>query len=191
MVTKADIRAEILKERKKLDKLEVKRKSFLICELAIEIIEKCKPESISLYLPYDNEVNTFPLAAYALFSGIKVFVPVAAYDSGKLYHAELTDLSRLTFDRRGIPVPEKFEKLISEKELEVEMVFCPGIAFDLNRARIGHGEGFYDKFLSELKDVLKVGLAFEFQIVDELPVEKHDVRMDYIVTEKRIIEQSS
>jgi 5-formyltetrahydrofolate cyclo-ligase len=133
-------------------------------------------------------VSTLPLVAYAIASRIKVFVPVADYEKGILFHAELKDLSRVKYDGKGIMIPDNSDVLINESSFQPDMVFCPGIAFDLKGVRIGHGEGYYDRFLSKLKGAVKIGLAFEVQIYDELPVEPHDVLMDYIITEERIIQ---
>lgn len=185
---KAKIRAEALKRRRSLNFYDVKKKSILICEKAVSYLEKINPKQISIYLPYDNEVNTFPIVAYAIFSGIRVFVPVADYEKKVLFHAELKDLSRVKHDKRGIIIPENLTELINEETFNPEIVFCPGIAFDLKGVRIGHGEGYYDRFLAKKKDVLKIGLAFELQLFDELPVESHDVLMNAIITEERIIE---
>jgi len=63
-------------------------------------------------------------------------------------------------------------------------VIVPGVAFDRNGGRIGHGKGYYDKLLQSVRDdSLRVGLAFECQIVDIIPKQSHDASMDYVVTE--------
>jgi len=68
------------------------------------------------------------------------------------------------------------------------LVIVPGIAFDKKGYRIGYGHGYYDRFLKILKkDVKKIGLAFEIQVVDEIPEEEHDVPVDIVVTEKRVL----
>jgi 5-formyltetrahydrofolate cyclo-ligase len=69
---------------------------------------------------------------------------------------------------------------------KIDAIIVPGLAFDLNKNRLGRGKGCYDKYLKNYNGI-KIGLCKEMQIIDEVPVEEHDVKMDYIVTEKRVI----
>jgi 5-formyltetrahydrofolate cyclo-ligase len=66
------------------------------------------------------------------------------------------------------------------------LILVPGVAFDLQGNRLGRGKGFYDRLLAEIRGV-KCGVAFEEQIVDEIPVGSHDAAMDFIVTPSRVI----
>ena len=68
------------------------------------------------------------------------------------------------------------------------MVIVPGIVFDKNGHRIGYGYGYYDRFFHKLDaNVKKIGFAFDFQVVDKIPEEQHDVPMDVVITEKRVL----
>lgn len=69
---------------------------------------------------------------------------------------------------------------------EIDIIIVPGIAFDINMNRLGRGKGFYDRFLSQIS-VLKIGVCFEFQLLKNIPIDYYDVKMDYIITENRII----
>ena len=69
---------------------------------------------------------------------------------------------------------------------EIDIIIVPGIAFDINMNRLGRGKGFYDRFLSQIS-VLKIGVCFEFQLLKNIPIDYFDVKMDYIITENRII----
>ena len=68
-------------------------------------------------------------------------------------------------------------------QVEPQWALIPGIGFDLQGSRLGRGKGFYDRYLCDRK-ILKIGLAWSEQIVDKIPVEEHDCRMDLIITEK-------
>lgn len=69
---------------------------------------------------------------------------------------------------------------------EIDVAIVPGLAFDAGGGRLGRGGGWYDRFLPRLRaDAVKIGVAFEVQIVEGVPVEGHDVRMDWVVTEGR------
>ncbi len=66
-----------------------------------------------------------------------------------------------------------------------DLVLVPGLAFDANGSRLGRGRGFYDRWLAAHPTVVTVGVCFDFQIVPQIPMELHDRRMDFVVTEKR------
>ena len=69
---------------------------------------------------------------------------------------------------------------------EIELVIVPGVAYDKKGNRLGRGKGFYDRFLTSTK-ATKIGVGYEFQIVDDLPAEQHDVKMDMIITQSTTI----
>jgi 5-formyltetrahydrofolate cyclo-ligase len=82
-----------------------------------------------------------------------------------------------------VPAPE-IEEIIEENKIEIALV--PAIAFDLFGNRIGYGYGYYDRFLPKLKKALKIGVVFDFQILDEIKNSK-GARIDIIVSDRRII----
>jgi len=87
----------------------------------------------------------------------------------------------------GIPEPDA-SVLKRLDPVEIDLVVVPGIAFDYARCRIGYGAGYYDRFLPRLRpDCPKVGLAYEMQVVEKIPASCHDIRMDLVITERRII----
>ena len=69
---------------------------------------------------------------------------------------------------------------------EIELVIVPGVAYDRRGNRLGRGKGFYDRLLASTR-ATKVGVGYEFQMVDEIPAEPHDVKMDMVITQKTII----
>ena len=87
----------------------------------------------------------------------------------------------LITNKFGIPEP------ISKKTMYPDIILVPLVAFDNNLNRIGYGGGFYDRYISKIKKnkkVLTIGLAFSFQKVKRIPINKHDIKLDYILTEK-------
>lgn len=70
----------------------------------------------------------------------------------------------------------------------LELIIIPGLAFDRSFNRLGRGKGYYDKLLQQ-SNALKVGIAFNFQIVDRVPVEPHDIPLDYLITENEILKK--
>ena len=91
----------------------------------------------------------------------------------------------LILNKYGIPEPKKSKKILPN------LILAPLLAFDEKKNRLGYGKGFYDKYLHKLKKIRKkiliVGVAFSFQKHHNLPVNKTDFRLDYIITEKGII----
>lgn len=69
---------------------------------------------------------------------------------------------------------------------EIELIVVPGVAYDRNGNRLGRGKGFYDRLLQSTK-ATKVGVGYEFQMFDNIPVEPHDVKMDMVITQKTTI----
>ena len=80
-------------------------------------------------------------------------------------------------------------KIIEKSPNKIDLIIVPGIGFDKRGNRLGHGKGYYDKLLRKLKTI-KIGLAFELQIVDQIPTDENDVPVDLIITEERIINLS-
>jgi 5-formyltetrahydrofolate cyclo-ligase len=113
---------------------------------------------------------------------VRIAWPRVSGDGVLSLHA--ADAGRLLPGFRGILEPPEDAPLVDPAEVDV--AFVPGSAFDAGCQRIGKGGGFYDRLLPALRgDALKVGIAFDEQVVDEVPVQPHDVALDAIVTPTR------
>ena len=151
-----------------------------------------KSSSIILsYMALDDEVNLSMLMEQALKDGKKVYIPRIIPDSSQMDFYEKTALSDINI--YGIQEPEKNARKFEIRKYDDEiLILTPGRAFSKNGGRLGRGKGYYDTYLARLKEKnagnLKViGIAFDLQVFNELPLEKHDEKMDYLVTEKGII----
>lgn len=176
---KESIRKEILNKR--LGHRQIEEQSAKIAEKFCSLPEVKNAKNILLYYPHKNEVDTKPLIEKLLKkSDISVFLPKV---SGKdILPVQVKDLSSLKSGYAGIKEPEGS----STDPKELDVVVVPAIAFDKRGHRLGYGKGYYDRFLKRT-DALKVGFAFDFQVVDELPVEEHDIPVDLIITPTRVI----
>ncbi len=139
---------------------------------------------VALYSPVNNEVATRDLHAAAAAAGKRVCYPKVVGE--ELSFVEVGSLDDLTSGAFGVLEPT------AGRVVEVDgldLVVVPGVAFDRRGYRLGYGKGFYDRFLATAGqwDVFSVGLAFGFQLCEELPVEKHDRKLAVIVTEERFI----
>jgi len=140
------------------------------------------------YLSYGSEVVTDLMINEVLADGKEVAVPVIqSPGDGIMTAVKINRLEDCYEKVYGIRQPEFNENDVVSKE-DVDLIFVPGIVFDLNGYRIGYGKGYYDRWL-EGTDVLKrVGLAFEVQLIDKIPNGQYDLPVSKILTEKRVIE---
>ncbi len=151
-------------------------------------LEEYKKANILLfYISYDNEVFTHDLIKKALNEKKIVAVPLSNIKNNNIIPIQIKNFDdELKTGTYGILEPKnKADNNIPKGKIDI--VIVPGIAFDIMGYRIGHGLGYYDNFLADIK-TRKIGFAFEFQILPDIPHEEHDIRMDRIVTERRVID---
>jgi len=185
---KRALKHEIFEKRKALSKEDVKEKSRKIKENLFSLEEFKKAKNIMFYVSFKNEVGTHEMLKELIAKKEKtIIVPYVLENYPILQLSELKNFDWLESKTFGVLEPR--ELYIREFNHEkVDLVIVPGIAFDKKGYRIGYGHGYYDRFLKILKkDVKKIGLAFEIQVVDEIPEEEHDVPVDIVVTEKRVL----
>ena len=180
---KNQLRDDILEKRNSLPKEEVINKSRNIEEKLFYLDSYKKSRTVMLFVSFNNEVYTHDIIKKSL--GKKnVVIP-------KVMQQEIEPSIIIDFDslipagKFGILEPIDLMKIAYKN---IDLVLVPGIAFDLEGHRIGYGFGYYDKFLKKVPKAVKIGLCFDFQIVDKIPAEQHDVPVDFIVTEKRVID---
>ena len=143
--------------------------------------------SVALYSAIQNEVRTDELLAHALQSGKKVFYPrVGENDGDGLFRVLAAD--ELRAGRYGILEPAGTTRLV-DVEFEALTIFVPGVAFDMQGNRLGRGRGWYDRLLQQAGErAAIVALAYEFQIVDAVPAGPGDQKVNYVITEKRVVD---
>lgn len=174
-MTKSEIREQIA-QTKKLQTLEpycVGAHSFF---QRLETIPKA--ESIGAYMPLPDEVDVTPL-----FQTLEhqFFVPAFDEASGGYRMAQFSkDWKKGKF---GIAEPAE---PIWAKADELDLILVPGVAFDRDGNRLGRGGGFYDRLLPQYTAV-RAGICFDFQILESLPSEEHDCKMDFLISESEIL----
>ncbi len=183
MQTKKQFRDTMKKRRSVLSPEEVgARSEHVIARLAGQEAYR-RAVCLASYVSVKNEVRTHSLIESALGSGKRVAVPVAL-PNRVLVHREIRGLAELEPSTLGLMEPSgETGSVVSPGALEVVVV--PGLAFDRTGNRIGFGAGYYDRFLS-LTPAIKIGLAFDFQLVDRLPACPRDISMDLVITESEI-----
>lgn len=141
-------------------------------------------EKILFYLPIHGEVDL--TALFNKYCSEKTFILPRV--KGKTLHLHaIKSLRHTTKGKFSISEPQKHLPIINPRDLDA--VLIPGVVFSEDGHRIGYGKGFYDRLLKKT-NCPKIGIAYEIQIVKNIPGEKHDVPMDMIITEKRIIKEN-
>ncbi len=180
-------RQRIIKLRNGLTPQELREKSILV-EDKLFGINQFKQASVAMfYVSFRNEVHTPSMISRAIRAGKKVGIPIVCKDEGRLLISELHDMDgELQPGSFGVLEP-KPQFIRPMKLQQIEAVVLPGVAFDESGRRLGYGGGYYDRLLQSAGNKLLVGLAYEFQIVSALPGLDHDVGVNLVVTEQRII----
>lgn len=185
---KRSLRQAMLARRRNLSGEKFRSASFLVQQHFLDTEEYRRAHRIALYASIHNEVDTEMVVLAALQSGKKVAFP-AVIHNGLVFH-DVDTLSSLKRGAFGIMEPCSSGKCVVLEEADIFVL--PGVAFDLKGHRIGYGKGYYDKTLHRFEGQGKfVGFCYDFQLVDEIAEEPHDVRMDMIITEKRVIRPKS
>ena len=141
---------------------------------------------VMLYMPLTSEIDLTSIAIRCFQTGKTVCVPRVDWQRRDMEPMEVTsfddhvmevDEHGLRMPRSGAPVPPTL----------LDLVVVPGLAFSADGHRLGRGGGYYDRFLSRLRrTVTTIGLAFDVQITDEVPVDGGDVSVDIVVTDRRV-----
>jgi 5-formyltetrahydrofolate cyclo-ligase len=165
---------------------EVDESSLEIQELLFSVPEFRRAEVVMFYASLGREVRTESMIEKAIREGKQVALPRCDMKKGEILPCLIADYKQdLSPGVWGIMEPVG-RSVISSQELD--LVVAPGVAFDLFCNRVGRGKGFYDRFLKDVSPVtVKVGLAFDFQVIEKVPMSDEDVPMDKVVTESRVI----
>ena len=152
-----------------------------------------KAQSILMYVSFRSEVDTRKYLDDIIQLGKKLVLPLVDTRHKVLKLYEVINLDELTPGYMGILEPEILKNRRCSLK-NIDLVIIPGTGFDHKGNRLGYGGGYYDKLLcmesrelSEVEHITTVALAFEEQIGNEIPSEPHDIKVDMIVTDKRLI----
>jgi 5-formyltetrahydrofolate cyclo-ligase len=186
---KKELRKKILALRNTLPLEERGKKSKSIHSRLFSLPEFVTAKTLAFYVSFKSEVLTGTMIREALSLGKAVVVPITDLANRRLKLSRIVDYTAdLAPGTWGIlePKPDRI-RLMSLKE--VDLIITPGAAFDKKGCRIGYGGGFYDSLLKSVQERRpSVALAFELQMVEEVPVESgHDEPVEIIITEERVI----
>lgn len=188
-MSKNELRNNVIALRNALSIQKIEQKSNAIIKKLFTLSEYQNASTIMAYVDFRNEVPTSGIIQNALANGKKIAIPITDIKNKKLTPSLLHDFpGDLAPGAWGIlePRPECIRPIDPE---EIDLVIIPGVAFDEVGNRLGYGGGFYDRFLLRTRrDVILLALAFELQIQPHVYSDKHDIPMQLLVTEKRIMD---
>ncbi len=167
-----------------LDKAYRAEASKKIEEILTETSEWKKARKVFLYSSMSSEADTGGLIKNALGSRKRVFLPkvISAKD---MIFAEYDGISPMNTGSFGISEPVTRDD--EDIEVRPDIFVVPCVAVDKEGNRIGHGKGYYDRYLEKYKEVLKICIAFDAQILESISAQPTDVRMDMVLTETGFI----
>jgi 5-formyltetrahydrofolate cyclo-ligase len=139
--------------------------------------------SFFIYYNIGNEVFTKAIIQILLNQGKRVALPVCTPEKS-LRAARINNLYEVAQARYGLMEPTSTSFIASG---ELDLIVLPGLAFDLSGHRLGRGAGYYDRFLPSAPQAYKLGLAYDCQLLDKLPQDTWDIKMDGVLTGERVI----
>ena len=146
------------------------------------LIQNTKNEIIGTYINFRNELDTKKLNQYLIKQNINIALPIIDFENQEMNFFKYDDNTELVKNKYCILEPKYQEHIIFPKK-----ILIPLLGYSLNGQRLGYGGGYYDKYFAKYGErVQKIGLGFTFQEVKDLPTEKHDVRLDWILSEKHL-----
>ena len=187
-IDKSTLRTALLARRAALSAGQRETASRLIAGACRSLPGFADASIVCSYLSFRDEVDTLELVRDLLAAGRRVAVPAHLHEPGRpLVFSEIISLEGLEPSHFGVPQPPP-AALRPVAAAAIPVFLVPGVGFDPAGNRIGFGLGFYDRALADAAPTARrIGLAFEAQITDRLPAEPHDVRMDLVITEDRVM----
>src|ERR1035437_4606311 len=141
---------------------------------------------VMFFAPLPEELDVWPLLTVALSAAKKVALPRFVAETRTYEACQILD-PKFDLQVGHFGVREPHSRCAPLPSIRLDLILVPGVAFDLHGHRLGRGKGYYDQLLKGLSGTT-CGVAFDQQIVGEIPIEPHDVRLDCILTPTRWIE---
>lgn len=186
---KKELRRKVIELRDKLTPMDIGAMSSLIAKRLYTLPAYEKANTIMFFVSFGSEVDTRTMVEESIGRAKNVLVPRPVPKTRELIPSRLLNWDvDLTSGFYGIPEPHD-GALRPQAPSTIDLLIVPGVAFDLQGNRLGYGGGYYDRFFPLLReDVPLAALAFDLQIQPVVPVDEWDRRVDYIITDKRLVE---
>lgn len=184
---KSELRKRALEIRRAVPNKEAA--SAAIFKSVLSLPELRCPSVIFSYIGSRDEVATLAQFDKLQAAGKTIIVPVCVGEALELFRYESkSELVKGSYDLLEPNAAVRSDLSRAVRNDEIDLALVPGLAFDRNGNRLGYGFGYFDRFFAILPpSVIRIGLAFHEQIFDRIPVERHDMPVDLIITETEII----
>ena len=176
-MNKNELRDYIRRHKRAMTREQIEEKSARLCRMFLETDAYRNAKTLYGYLPYNQEIRTTPIIEQALADGKRVALP-KCYERGVMNFIYIQHLSQVAKGYCGIPEPIDDGPLGDD---ETALVLMPGMAFDREGHRIGYGGGFYDIFLEKEPNHPTVALCYDFQLLEHLETDPHDIPVDLVL----------
>lgn len=186
MKCKLAIRKKYMNKRNLMSVKEINNLSTIISSKIFETDEYKNSDTLFTYIGVKSELKTTEIIKKAWADSKKVAVPVVINNKHEMVFTKINDFNTLYENKFGILEPKIDENNILKSNKKT-LIIVPGIAFDFKKNRIGYGGGYYDKYLSENKFMASIGICFDFQIIENIPAEPFDYKVNIIISEKKIL----
>lgn len=179
METKQELRKYIKALKRSTHRETLDGYSNAICEAIMADTYVAEAKSVMAFYPLPDEPNIVPVLNQLLGLGKRVLLPAVVGDS-----IELRDFEGDESLRDGAYHIKEPVRPSSFNPQEIDVVLVPGMAFTAGGKRLGRGGGYYDRFLPKAGKSWKIGVAFPFQLLDDLPTDSYDQRVDSVIVGK-------
>lgn len=185
------LRKKILACRDRLTPEEMHHKSRAIANNLWTLEHFSQSRTVFVYVNFKSEVETLPLIRECLAKKMQISVPLTVPENARLIPYVIHDPDH-DLQPGYCAIPEPIAGRLNRfPPKDIEVVILPGSVFDVHGGRLGYGGGYYDRFLEhEAPQALRIGLAYECQVVEALPLLPHDQRLHFLITEKRVIKMN-
>ena len=183
---KQELRSEFLRIRRAAAPAQREIWNRRIAELFAGwlIYQQCR--SVMFYVATADETATAGLIEDALHRGKQVYAPLLGTQYGEMSAAAIKRPQDLVVGKYGLKMPPPDSATLAARE-SIDLIVVPGVAFDRTGNRLGMGAGYYDRFFSRTRHAVRLGLAWDCQVVAAAPYEPHDIRMHYLLTDAGLI----
>jgi 5-formyltetrahydrofolate cyclo-ligase len=183
---KDSIRKQIIEHRDSIDINIKNQRDENIFNSLIKSEWYKKANTIFAFVSFKSETDTHKIIRYAIQDKKTIYVPRIKSKQKGIEIFKIDSFDQLEKGYFGILEP--IESCLAVDSKDIDLILMPGVAFDRQGGRLGYGAGFYDRFLSNMSNIVdKIAVAYHFQVLDNIPMDEHDVRINGIVTEEEII----
>ncbi|XP_047514919.1 5-formyltetrahydrofolate cyclo-ligase isoform X1 [Pieris napi] len=183
---KVELRKQIADAIAKMTTEEKERQSKIVFNKIINHPYYKTANRVAIFMSTDQEINTAPIISHIKSRGGSAFVPQYAGGIMRMLKLETGDEDAMPLTRHGIAQHSKDQKREDALDEGLDLIIAPGVAFSLEGGRVGHGGGYYDRYIANLRSNPKtapkvVAVAFNCQVLDKVPMNDLDQKIDEVV----------